>query len=129
MVVAEAVVLLPLVGLLVRRRGYNATKEWLGRHSVPGPAGTTPHHGRPVAEAVALVAGRRITETRCLVRSLVVWFLVRRRGEQAEVVIGAPLLDSGRLSAHAWVEVAQVPITDPADVRERFPVLAPRSDL
>ena len=73
-----------------------------------------------LADAVSLVAGRSLVGARCLGRSLAVWFLLRRRGIDAELVIGVQMPHEGELPAHAWVEVAGQPVNDEADVRERF---------
>ena len=67
-----------------------------------------------------LVAGRAVVGARCLGRSLALWFILRRRGIDAEFVIGADAPQRGELQAHAWVEVAGVPVNDAPDVRKRF---------
>jgi hypothetical protein len=66
------------------------------------------------------VAGRQIVGARCLGRSLVLWFLLRRRGIDAELVIGAEAPRNGSLPAHAWVEVSGEPVNDAPDVRARY---------
>jgi hypothetical protein len=86
------------------------------RRAVPARASDA----RASAEAVGIVAGRPVIGARCLGRSLVLWFLLRRRGIDAELVIGADLPQDGALPAHAWVEVAGEPVNDAANVRERF---------
>jgi hypothetical protein len=59
----------------------------------------------------------------CLVRSLAVLGLLRRRGLGAQLRIGvgatAPVLE-----AHAWVELDGVPVNDAADVAARYPPFA-----
>lgn len=66
------------------------------------------------------MAGRSVVGAPCLGRSLVLWFLLRRRGVDAELVIGAEAPRGGELPAHAWVEVAGEPVNDALDVRDRF---------
>jgi len=44
-----------------------------------------------------------LCQATCLRQSLVVWFLLRRRGLPAELRIGARKVED-RLEAHAWVE-------------------------
>ena len=63
----------------------------------------------------------RVLRSRCLVQSLVLWFLLRRRGVDASLVIGAPPTMIDGDAAHAWVEVDGTPVNDSADVRDRFP--------
>ena len=56
----------------------------------------------------------------CLGRSLLLWFLLRRRGMDAELVVGtASPLDDGWM-AHAWVELDSEPVNDAADVRVHY---------
>lgn len=55
----------------------------------------------------------------CLTRSLLLRWLLRRRGIESDLRIGVKL-DQGRLDAHAWVEVVGVPINDSQDVGQRF---------
>lgn len=119
-VVFESLLLVPGVQLSLRTRGFMRTAGMLAnrsqRHAVPAD----PSDARPLGEAVSLVAGRSIIGARCLGRSLVLWFLLRRRGVDAELVIGAESPRGGELPAHAWVEVAGEPVNDAIDVRERF---------
>ena len=56
-------------------------------------------------------AGRHIPGGTCLVRSLALTRLLRSRGIAAELRIGVKTADG--FHAHAWVEVAGVPITPP----------------
>lgn len=119
-VVCASLLLLPGVQLSLRTRGFTRTAGMLanrsGRHAVPAD----PCDVRPLGEAVGLVAGRSVVGARCLGRSLVLWFLLRRRGVDAELVIGAEAPRGGKLPAHAWVEVNGEPVNDALDVRERF---------
>jgi hypothetical protein len=119
-VVLASLLLLPAVQLSLRFRGFKRTAATLAAHSARRAVPATPNEARPAAEAVALVAGRPAIGARCLGRSLALWFLLRRRGIDAELVIGADVPRDGRLPAHAWVEVAGEPVNDASNVRERF---------
>jgi hypothetical protein len=55
----------------------------------------------------------------CLVRSLCLQWLLRRRGVASELRIGARLV-GGQLESHAWVEVDGRPVNDAPDVAERY---------
>lgn len=112
--------LLPLTAASLRLTGFNRT-VWLLERWSRGPRGASDLPGaRATADAVGLVAGRPVVGARCLGRSLVLWFLLRRRGIDASLVIGAAPEGGERLRAHAWVEVDGEPVNDEADVRERF---------
>ena len=119
-VVIGTLALLPLVRISLRARGFRWTTTVLTRHSDRAAIAADVDRARRDAEAVAVVAGRSVVGARCLDRSLVLWFLLRRRGIDADLVIGADRPEAGRLPAHAWVEVAGEPVNDAPDVRERF---------
>ena len=119
-VVLASVMLVPAVQLSLRLRGFKRTAGALAARSDRRAVPTEPAHARLAAEAVGLVAGRSVIGARCLGRSLVLWFLLRRRGIDAELVIGVEMPRGGELPAHAWVEVADEPVNDAPDVRERF---------
>lgn len=60
------------------------------------------------AEAVLRVLRLLPTDSRCLVRSLVLLAVLARRGAEAELVIG--VLPQPRFAAHAWLEHDGVPL-------------------
>jgi hypothetical protein len=119
-VLRRSVVLVPAVQLSLRLRGFGWTARQLAARSdvLAGPPLVSA--ARACAEAVGIVAGRRVVGARCLGRSLVLWFLLRRRGIDAELLIGARAAEGDTLPAHAWVEVAGEPVNDTADVGERY---------
>lgn len=119
-IVFASLLLLPGVQLSLRVRGFTRTAHVLAVRSQRRAVPADPRDARSLGDAVALVAGRSVVGARCLGRSLVLWFLLRRRGVDAELVIGARAPRGGELPAHAWVEVAGEPVNDAADVRERF---------
>jgi hypothetical protein len=101
----RAVVLLPLVRLSLRLRGYGRTYASLQKRL--GPASEIPASAqadlqkncRMVRAAVHYLPA---TFT-CLEESLTLWFLLCQRGFQARLRIGVRN-DSGEFEAHAWVE-------------------------
>jgi len=120
-VVLVSLVLVPAIQLSLRWRGFASTVELLGARSNYAPRTATIEEARPTAEAIAVVTSRPFVGARCLGRSLVLWFLLRRRGIDAELVIGAaPPELTGGLPAHAWVEVAGEPVNDTPGVRDRY---------
>lgn len=119
-VAVQSLMLLPMVELSLKVRGFKRTAMPLAKRSQRDTRTTTQHEARLAAEAVAMVAGRRAVGAECLGRSLVLWFLLRRRGIDAALVIGAGKPVGGELPAHAWVEVAGEPVNDRVDVRECY---------
>lgn len=119
-VLVTAVPLLVLTRLSLRLLGFTRTVHALAARSSRPPVAAGPDDAQPLAEAVGIVAGRSLIGARCLGRSLVLWFLLRRRGIDADLVIGAAAPAGGLLDAHAWVEVDGIPVNDTADVRSRY---------
>lgn len=74
---------------------------------------------------VVNIGARHTWGATCLTRSLLLIWLLRRRGVQTQLRIGVRLAGDG-LAAHAWVELGDVPVNDQADIRDRF---APFGDL
>ena len=55
----------------------------------------------------------------CLSRSLLLGWLLRRRGVASDLRIGVRLTN-GVLDAHAWVECSGVPVNDRPDIAAQF---------
>lgn len=55
----------------------------------------------------------------CLRKSLVLWFLLRRRGVISELRIGVRR-ENATFQAHAWVEYQGIVLNDMPNVREQF---------
>ena len=67
------------------------------------------------ARAIALFQGAAarhlFVRTNCLEQSLVLWWLLQRRGIASQLCLGARK-ERGRFEAHAWVEVAGIVLND-----------------
>jgi hypothetical protein len=99
--------------LLARRKFPQAVAEL---RSVPATraAPTDPvAGGRRLGRAVVRTLRLLPTDSRCLVRSLVLTRVLCRRGVSSTLVIGVSLSDA--FEAHAWVELSGVPLLDPGD--------------
>jgi hypothetical protein len=107
---SEILVLYLRVRVLLRRRGLEACLVVL--RDVAPDAGLTvdPAPTVHLVRAMLRVLRRLPTDTRCLMRSLVLVALLARRGERATLVLGAAV-DGGFL-AHAWVERDDRPLLD-----------------
>jgi Transglutaminase-like superfamily len=121
-------VLLPCVRVLLWTRGYRRTMRLLSSRvqqprSADGSAGV-PDPVAEIASAVTAVARLAPFLSRCLARSITIWWLCRRRGHDTDVLIGVAPPEDGRLPAHAWVEYRGVPLNDTADVRTRYGVIS-----
>jgi Transglutaminase-like superfamily len=67
----------------------------------PGPG--TIESARAIACLEGSAARSLLLRTNCLEQSLVLWWLLRRRGMDVEIRMGARK-EAGRFEAHAWVE-------------------------
>lgn len=119
-VLAASLMLMPMVQFALRRKGFSRTAGALAARSDRPVRTASPADVRELAVPVGMVASRKVVGAACLGRSLVLWFLARRRGFDVELVIGAAAPQDGVLPAHAWVEYDGVPVNDSLDVRERF---------
>lgn len=115
---------LPAMDAALRLFGYVKTRRWLERRSAGSDVRMATPGDLDAAEnlaRLAAIAGRRgpIAAT-CLRQSLLVYWLLRRRGLAPELKIGVRKQDAV-VDAHAWVELEGRALA-PADITHRpFP--------
>ncbi len=100
------------------QRSHERLAAWAARHRT--------HSGPPPARLAWLVAraARNVPwPATCLRRSLVLWALLARADEPAELRVGFRR-EGGAFEAHAWVEHRGRVLNDSPDVRERYAVPA-----
>lgn len=114
-----ATVRLPLFRVGLRVLGFQRFHAWLQRKSVLRPQAMSLAQVRALADLVNLAAYRILGSGSCLTRSLLLDWMLRRRGVQGQLRIGVRL-DQGALAAHAWVEVDGAPVNDRPDVGADF---------
>jgi hypothetical protein len=122
---AQALVLLPLTALALWLVGF---RRWQAALARVAPVEVSPdgrdeadaiREGRAVARLVDAAARHGPYRATCLPRSLVLWWLLRRRGIDGQLRIGVRK-EAGRFEAHAWTEFRGTVLNDGEDVRERF---------
>ena len=124
--VGRVVLLLPLIELMLRRRGlkrsYATLSRWGGEPSQAAIHPDDPAERASHITALFDLANRRYSfhETTCLPASLLLWWLLRRRGIAADLCIGARTL-TGEFEAHAWVELDGIVLNDDQEVRQVYP--------
>jgi len=109
-VVLEAVITLPVVWLAVRLLGFRICRA---AFEEPARAARnsrfletdTLNIAKRIARLEAVTAANLFFRTSCLEQSLVLCRLLRRRGVNATLRIGARK-EADRFEAHAWVEMA-----------------------
>jgi hypothetical protein len=127
---AKATAMLPVVRLLLWTRGYRRTMQLLAA-SLPARTGAAeraddvPPRIAEIASAVTTVARLVPFRSRCLARSITIWWLCGRCRYEVDVLIGVAPPEGNRLPAHAWAEYRGLPLNDTPDVRSRYGVISP----
>jgi hypothetical protein len=102
----QALALLPLMSVALRLFGLRACHSVLSALIPRAPERRDDRAEdliRATSRMVRLAAARGIGRPSCLPRSMVLWFLLGRRGILAELRVGARK-QGAQMQAHAWVE-------------------------
>lgn len=113
---AVFVVVLPLVRLSLRTRGYARTRAWVERWSAKAhqrlPSRLDVHAADELARLAGIAGHRGVIAATCLPQALAVYGAIRRRGLAPSLQIGVRKLE-GNFEAHAWVELAGIALAQP----------------
>jgi len=122
----RASVLLPLISLSLRIRGFRATQAALQGFSIPsktekrvGERAADAERVRMAVRMVNAAARYGLGSSSCLEKSLTLWWLLRREGIVSSVRIGARKA-SGKFEAHAWVERDGAALNEPAAAHRHY---------
>ena len=124
----RAAVLLPLISVNLKMRGFRATQELLLRFLLPVPPAPADDSSRFRRDGERTVLIARMVDasvrhawhtSTCLEKSLALWWLLRRQGIPSEVRIGARKL-GGKFEAHAWVESDGVAVNEPQQAHRHY---------
>lgn len=118
-VLLTSMLLLPLFWLGLRVAGLSRFQAWLNRSPILSAAPRSREELEAIGALVNTAGNQAPVRSTCLTRSLLLIWLLRRRGVRGELRLGVRLLD-GRLEAHAWVEYEGNPLNDVRDVSERY---------
>ena len=113
--------LLPFFWLGLSKLGLARLHALLQRRRLtvnPGSALALPEI-QALGEAVNIAARHSPFPATCLTRSLLLDWLLQRRGIWSQLRIGVRLTQ-GMLDAHAWVECEGVPVNDLPDIATQF---------
>src|SRR5882762_5058315 len=103
----RAMLLLPLVSLSLRWRGFRATQTMLERLTSNGSGGDdSPEITKRAARTAHMVSVADqcgLLRFSCLAKSLTLWWLLQRQGIAADLRIGIKK-EKETFTAHAWVE-------------------------
>jgi hypothetical protein len=119
----RAMLLLPLVSLSLRWRGFRATQAILERFPSNGSGG---HDSPEISKRAALTAHIVSVADQygplrfsCLAKSLTLWWLLGRQGIAADLRIGIKK-EKEKFTAHAWVERNGTALNEPEEHHLHF---------
>jgi hypothetical protein len=124
----RAAILLPVIAVNLRVRGFRATQESLLRflahpRLVSREGSTDPRlafeRTRITARMINAAGRHAWPGSTCLEKSLALWWLLRRQGIESELRIGARKLD-GKFEAHAWVERERIAVNEPQEGHRHY---------
>ena len=121
----SSMVLLPLVALSLRMRGFKQTQNSMQRFIPEEP--NLAHlneaemkRARVIARIVAVAAGHGVYRANCLRKSLVLWWMLARKGIKSKIVFGVQKQSVDNFSAHAWVECGGLNLSDSDEIQQKF---------
>jgi len=114
-----AMMRLPFVSIGLHHMGLLRFQAWLQRKPLIVAGKLTREEMMQLGALINLAARHVPFPATCLTRSLLLCWLLRRKGVEAQLRIGVRLTH-GDLEAHAWVEHAGTPINDRQDVSEQY---------
>ena len=118
-VLLTAAACMPIFWLGLRLLGLPRIQARLERAKKPiCPAIPLPEI-KELGELVNIAARHTLGSRTCLTRSLLLGWLLRRRGVQSQLLVGVRFTQ-GVLDAHAWVECEGVPVNDRPNVSTQF---------
>jgi len=118
-VLLVSILLLPLFWIGLRVRGLARFQAWLNRSPVFARASASADELAGIAALVEVAGNHAPGPSSCLTRSLLLGWLLRRRGVRSELRIGVRLVQ-GDFEAHAWVEHEGKPINAPQGIAIQF---------
>jgi Transglutaminase-like superfamily len=123
----RAVLLLPILTLCLRLRGFKSTQRLLQKF--PGTAKNAQQdvavEARIALTSSMVVAAARnsLIRSTCLERALALWWLLARQGIATEFRIGVRK-DAEKFAAHAWVERNGAAIGEPEESHLHYAAFA-----
>lgn len=124
----RAGVLLPLISVSLRTRGFRATQESLLRSLAHPQQLSQENSARVLADAertrltvrmVNAAVRHAWRSSTCLEKSFALCWLLGRQGIASELRIGARKID-GKFEAHAWVECQGIAVNEPAQLHRHY---------
>jgi hypothetical protein len=119
----RAMVVLPLVALSLRWRGFKATQAVLQRflsNAKPNKQGAFVNKNAAVTAHMVNAADRHgLVHPSCLAKSLTLWWLLERQGISSQLRIGTRK-EAEKFEAHAWVEREGAALNEPEERHRHY---------
>ena len=119
----RAVVLLPLVALSLRWRGFRETqgalRRFLSKANPEPDAALAIKHAALIAHMVNAADRHGLVHPSCLVKSLTLWWLLGRQGIPSHLRIGIRK-EKEKFEAHAWVERDGTALSEPDEHHHHY---------
>src|SRR5215813_2092554 len=112
-------VLFPLIWMALRPLGFRRTRKLLSLFGRGKDVISSMDEARRLSYIVNTAAGNGLRRANCLERSLLLWWMLRRKGVDADIRFGASN-KARAFKAHAWVEWNGVVLNDRADIASEF---------
>jgi len=117
----RAAVTLPLISVSLRMRGFGATQGSLQK-LLPSSKQITMDsrkYAELAARMVRAAVHHGVGHPSCLEESLVLWWLLGRRGIASQLRIGIKK-ESAKFEAHAWVELGGAALNEPETPHQHY---------
>ena len=119
----RATVLLPIVSLSLRWRGFRATQATLERFvsnpSAKKDCSNAGERTKLTAQMVHAAERHGLVHPTCLALSLTLWWLLERQGIESQLRVGIRK-ENGKFEAHAWVERDGAALNEPEEQHHHY---------
>jgi hypothetical protein len=119
----RAMVILPVVALSLRWRGFQATQASLQKSISSGiqelDSALATRHVVLTAHMVNAADRHGLVHPSCLAKSMALWWLLGRQGISSELRIGIRK-ENEKFQAHAWVERAGTALNEPEEHHHHY---------
>ncbi|RKZ48840.1 MAG: lasso peptide biosynthesis B2 protein [Gammaproteobacteria bacterium] len=124
-IILVAIFTLPMIALSLKLSGFKQTKNRMSR-LIPNRTDDISareddlSRAQFISRAVAIAGNHGVYHANCLKQSLLLWWLLARRGIPCELKLGTQKLPQETFSAHAWVEYKGETLGDSSRFQHQF---------
>ena len=128
-ILAQATILLPVTVIALKLISFNRISQVLSRRSsVTSNNRDNLTTAKMTASLVYRVANNLPVHSTCLARSVVLSYILQSQNIPSEIVIGVQKSPDLAFSAHAWVQVDEIPLQQSSDVGAEYTRLYSTAD-